>query len=192
MRPNEWEDVQSAIAAQWPRAAATWNTEEWATWERVCGKRPAAVCINAVRRLAETLKGYPKPPHLGDVLRGDEAVKGGESKPGPTLEEITKASVRDSLQAQTRELDAMTDGDVRLCLACHAWQMATYVYGPYARSTVSFWRAWQDLLAGEASNAGWNTEVEAEYRAAHPELQVPADRPSLARVFEDFLLGAPK
>jgi hypothetical protein len=188
MRPNDWSEVQAIITAQWPRAAASWNPEEWATWERVCGHRPASACIAAVRRMAETMKGYPKPAHLGDILRGDEAVKGGESKPGPTLEEHTREQMRPFLQAQQHELEAMTDEDVRLCLASHDWQMATFVYGPYARSTVHFWAVWRGLMDGTPAG-GWTEATEAAYRAEHPGLTVPNDKPSLARVFEDFLLG---
>lgn len=191
MRPNDWAEVQAVIAAQWPRVAAQWNSEEWGTWERVCGNRPAAHCIAAVRRVAETLKGYPKPSHLGDVLRGDEAIKGGESKPGPTLEEHTRDAMRPTLQAQSRELDAMTPEDIRLCLASHAWQMSLYVYGPSARSTVHFWLIWRSMVNGDPCPGGWTPEAEADFRAEHQNAVPPAEKPSLARVFEDFLLGAP-
>lgn len=188
MRPNDWQEVQAVIAALWPGPASKWTAEEWATWERVCGQRSASQCIAAVRQVAETCKTYPKPGHLVDVLRGSEAIKGGESKPGPTLEEHTRAAMRPMLQAQVQELNAMTPEDIRLCLACHAWQMAIFTYGPYARSTVHFWRAWRSLVEGQPSG-GWTEATEAAYRAEYQELRVPTDRPSLARVFEDFLLG---
>ncbi|MFG0247415.1 MAG: hypothetical protein ACF8OB_00905 [Phycisphaeraceae bacterium JB051] len=194
MTDQDHDEVIKVFVGLWPEIANKMTDEQWSSWKRVWSSYTVNQAIRALRGLKDTSTKFPESALLRKHLREECAnqKKSGETTHNRSWEQHHIMIMAEAMPDLSREIESMTERNMRTCLLLWEWRMAIRTYGTLRRMTVSAYWKWQKHVDANAPFSNWSLEAQQEYQRRVRNLeQLEADRvdmpkPWLGHILRDF------